>query len=304
MPVTLAQLDAVSIGDAIYLTTHPLTVRSIRRAEGFIPVIQHSRGSFPVTQRIADDIRRIVPANRRRKHHTRAEYAFVNTDGGRRVESFEHETNDCTVRALALATGSTYAAAHAHMAAHGRKARKGAHVAVPYAAAKLGGFECAKVQTSMMPLEVRKRTFGQWLESGELPARCVVIVPKHAIAVVDGKVCDAFKVGSRRTIQSIWAFRPAPQYAAAASNAPATLTPPESGAVVSSDAPDSPFRKHAPYCSFEFMYKISGIEGIPGGENFDISAQATDARGRATGPDRRRIHLCNHDGRRHSQRNG
>lgn len=51
---------------------------------------------------------------------------LVITDGGRN-EIGGFETNDCTVRALSLATGSGYKAAHAFLAANGRRKGRGCY---------------------------------------------------------------------------------------------------------------------------------------------------------------------------------
>jgi hypothetical protein len=49
----------------------------------------------------------------------------LNSDGGKTAEGFAYETNDCTVRALANATGLSYKNAHKYCALAGRKQGQG-----------------------------------------------------------------------------------------------------------------------------------------------------------------------------------
>lgn len=49
---------------------------------------------------------------------------FIQTDGGKKAAGFK-EKNDCTVRALALATGTSYAEAHVALADDDRRTGKG-----------------------------------------------------------------------------------------------------------------------------------------------------------------------------------
>jgi hypothetical protein len=56
---------------------------------------------------------------------TPARFGNEYTDGGRRNEGFTHETNDCTVRAVAIACNVPYTQAHVELARRGRKDGKG-----------------------------------------------------------------------------------------------------------------------------------------------------------------------------------
>lgn len=60
------------------------------------------------------------------------------------------ETNDCTVKGVALVTGVSYADAHAALAKHGRQNRKGCYMGVQRAALRDLGFV-------MMQVDVRSR---------------------------------------------------------------------------------------------------------------------------------------------------
>lgn len=55
------------------------------------------------------------------------------------------ETNDCTVKALAIATGNTYEVAHGALALRGRSFRKGIHMHHVFKALNDLGFEREKV---------------------------------------------------------------------------------------------------------------------------------------------------------------
>lgn len=61
------------------------------------------------------------------KRITQTTAALILTDGGRKNEGIPWESSDCTVRALATATGRPYSEAYAFMAANGRKKGKGAY---------------------------------------------------------------------------------------------------------------------------------------------------------------------------------
>lgn len=58
-----------------------------------------------------------------------------------RGQSSEQEKNDCTVRALANATGMPYAEAHALLSKHGRRFRRGAYFEQSHAAYTEAGLQ-------------------------------------------------------------------------------------------------------------------------------------------------------------------
>jgi hypothetical protein len=53
---------------------------------------------------------------------------FTETDSGRISSGYTHEHNDCTVRALAEATGASYAQAHSFWTKLGRTPRSGSYM--------------------------------------------------------------------------------------------------------------------------------------------------------------------------------
>ena len=111
-----------------------------------------------------------------------------------RVWSSNHERNDCTVRATAIAFNTTYAVAHARMAELGRKPRKGARYV--FAAPRLGLVERRDLYASTW------KTLAPKLASG----RFVVRVAHHVFAVVDGVPSEYVKPLKR--IKSVYEVPP------------------------------------------------------------------------------------------------
>ena len=105
---------------------------------------------------------------------------LICTDGGRAAASIQ-DRNDCTVRALAIASGIPYAAAHALLKAHGRKQGKGVLTAVVIDAFKdhLGDY----VRTS--PFMSERPTVASFLRD-QPKGTFVVAVRGHVFAVIDG----------------------------------------------------------------------------------------------------------------------
>jgi len=205
MPVTIAQLKAVKLGDAIYRTSRMLEVVRVERTQIAARDSGGTTWYFQIYEKWSRDrIRRIVPAERRRKGTSRSNYEFARLrTGDREASGFAHEGNDCTVWALAKATSVDYAVAHAHMQAHGRNDEQGSsweQCRTAYPAARLGGF------AGRTPIEIPNRTLARWFKSGELPARCIVLVRRHAFAVVSGQVQDSFQVGSARRVRAVFGF--------------------------------------------------------------------------------------------------
>lgn len=143
--VTLEQLAALQLGDAVYISANQPNVRggrwffkSYQHTQGFEPTITLRHPSYSglhtliVTYSLLHDIERIVPVAKQRKFARRGRnYQFLLAYA--KPMGFEHETNDCTVRALACCTGIPYSEAHAHCKAKGRKDGRGmfAHALYP-----------------------------------------------------------------------------------------------------------------------------------------------------------------------------
>jgi hypothetical protein len=116
------------------------------------------------------------------------------------AEGFSKEDNDCAVRALANAFGTSYTYAHDAMAAAGRKEGKGTSLAIIHdlVTQEHGGKRGAKIERvgkGVGQRQVSIATFCKFHPHG----RFYCIVRGHAFAVVDGVVHDAFvnKAGRR-----------------------------------------------------------------------------------------------------------
>lgn len=106
------------------------------------------------------------------------------------------EHNDCTVRALANATGLSYHDAYTLAADAGRKPGRGIHSKVLIARAKLRGLRFRK-------LRFGQRTVARFIR--EYPrGRFYVHVYAHAFAIVNGDVSD--RTGDMRRITGAWEF--------------------------------------------------------------------------------------------------
>lgn len=127
------------------------------------------------------------------------------------------ETNDCTVRALAAATGESYEDAHAALAKHGRPYRKG-----PKA---LGNRLNGRITITCPALEKAARDLGydfRIMEPSEYSAKTMVtaardrklakghyicMVRGHVAAVVNGEVID-WTDGRRHQIKEVYQITP------------------------------------------------------------------------------------------------
>jgi hypothetical protein len=151
------------------------------------------------------DFERIVPKHRVQPRRMRRNFAFAETDGGRKAEGFDWETNDCTVRALSVLTQCSYTDAHSHMKFYGRRDKRGANFCIAVQGWIRGMERIKDVTRKHFPEIGHFPTVGQALKSGRLPARCVLSVHKHVIAVVNNVVQDSFKVGAKAKICAVYA---------------------------------------------------------------------------------------------------
>lgn len=109
------------------------------------------------------------------------------------------EDNDCTVRALSNATGSTYEYAHAHLKRFGRENKVGMKIVPLYNAYKAAGLDLHGVYgTTRTALVLADNTEDSAAKPGitlakllpTLKGSYIVIVTGHAFAVKDGKITD------------------------------------------------------------------------------------------------------------------
>ena len=132
------------------------------------------------------------------------------------IRTVSRETNDCTVRALAVAANIPYDQAHALMAKHGRKFRQGTMHKTQLKAYTEAGGELRAIFGSDKGARYRA------LQSPDVPVtdgitlktllekipmgRFVVIVKGHAFAVVNRKVADSGMLKAGTRINAVYRF--------------------------------------------------------------------------------------------------
>jgi hypothetical protein len=117
------------------------------------------------------------------------------------ASSKQHENNDCTVKALAIATGLDYSVVHAAFTKAGRKNRKGCNRRITKIAAAALGFDMEPTVFSAKTAITVERD--RRLQSG----RYVIGMTRHLAAMVDGKLHDWSK-GRRKRINNVWTLTP------------------------------------------------------------------------------------------------
>jgi hypothetical protein len=125
-------------------------------------------------------------------------YPFINDDGGRSKSRRTKQTNDCTVRALAIALNIPYDCAYDTLAGEGRKCEKGFHLQKwlnKQAWAEKIAFQAIAGQPRMNPAHF----CGEYVNG-----RYICRVAKHVFAVVDGTVHDMFENRPNRCIYTAW----------------------------------------------------------------------------------------------------
>jgi hypothetical protein len=131
-------------------------------------------------------------------------------------ESSERERNDCTVRALANATGMAYSEAHSLLSKHGRKFKCGAFFMVYHRAYLEAGLALQGIYGSTRRARIASSranvTAGAGITIGRMlprlqQGRYVVLITGHALAVVDGRIIDA---GGQRSGSHVFAVYKVP----------------------------------------------------------------------------------------------
>lgn len=107
-----------------------------------------------------------------------------------------NETNDCAVKAVAIACNVAYSTAHAALKKHGRKDRHGTFHYTTFTAIKDLGFVATKIVTRN---SYTMRTVNKLCPTG----RCLVFVHRHVAAMVDGKVQD-WTAGRCHRVESVY----------------------------------------------------------------------------------------------------
>jgi hypothetical protein len=126
------------------------------------------------------------------------------------------ETNDCTVKAICVVTGATYADVHARMAAKGRQRRKGAFQWDTHAVIRELGFTCTRVKKEEMEAKYDIKKTGGYIYK-QLTTHHLAVYPeawkdghayiihtsRHVSGAVDGTLHD-WAIGRAKRIQSIY----------------------------------------------------------------------------------------------------
>lgn len=128
-----------------------------------------------------------------------------------------NETNDCTVRALAAASGASYREAHAALAKHGRPHRKGPKAAwaqnngrrfIDCPALRKAALELGCSWKVLEPTDYSAKTMTTAPRDRRLAnGRFICMVSGHVAAVVDGEVID-WTDGRRHRIKEVYQVVP------------------------------------------------------------------------------------------------
>jgi hypothetical protein len=118
------------------------------------------------------------------------------TDSGRKVDGFDSERLDCTVRAIASCFGISYTDAHARLAALGRQSRH--TFSLRDHADALG---LTQITFNLLPCTFA--TVSKKLQQG----RYIVSTAHHVFAVVDGFTFDVVAPSPRLRVKMIWQWQ-------------------------------------------------------------------------------------------------
>lgn len=129
-------------------------------------------------------------------------FPFVETDGGRKASTRSRQTNDCTVRAITVATGLSYDEVYDILADLGRKCSKGWGIPKQFDIRgyrlQWQAFQAVKGERRMNPVRFCR----------EYPkGRYIGRTAKHVFAVIDGTVYDLYKERDDRCIYGCWSVK-------------------------------------------------------------------------------------------------
>lgn len=123
------------------------------------------------------------------------------------------ETNDCTVRALANASGMVYEDAHVLLKKYGRKNRCGAKFTTMHQAYTEAGFILNSVHgtntQSRYVARIAQRKAEAGITLGKILSKLafgeyIVNVNGHALAVVNGKIIDTFDNSAAKRVVAVF----------------------------------------------------------------------------------------------------
>ena len=126
---------------------------------------------------------------------------------------YEHEHNDCSVRALANCTGMSYKNSHGIHKSSGRKNRKGTNwisLSSAYAKAQM---ELKSICGKSYLSALAHRTTGVSISAGTTvktflknnpKGKYILIIKCHALTVIDGGIIDGALVNANSRIAVVW----------------------------------------------------------------------------------------------------
>lgn len=124
----------------------------------------------------------------------------INYTSCAKVSDAYNETNDCTVKAVAIACDIPYIKAHAVLKEIGRKPGRGLYAHQYHEAIKKLGYTIKTIQTDAKTIS----TLPSHLDSSK---SYIANVRGHALAVVKGKVED-WSAGRKHRIRNVWEIIP------------------------------------------------------------------------------------------------
>lgn len=127
-------------------------------------------------------------------------YPLEITDAGRQYSDWILERNDCTVRALAIATNETYDAVHEELRRAGRRTHRGFELT-----------EYLARRRTFLGHSLKRTTFRRHATITEViealgQGSYVVDLDDHVLAVVDGTARDLIRVPQTERVLGVWRF--------------------------------------------------------------------------------------------------
>lgn len=127
---------------------------------------------------------------------------LILNDGGKSDAGFKRETNDCTVRALAVACDVPYSEAYTFMAQNGRRKNKGSYF--QQVIWRNNGEILGRTLVDDRTIKPAKGTKTAFLRNPQLRRGTWLVHMTHHVAVMkDGQLIDSFD-SSRKVIDGAW----------------------------------------------------------------------------------------------------
>lgn len=136
---------------------------------------------------------------------------WMHDDGGRAAAGYTGSTNDCVVRAIAIATERPYQDIYRLVNEHAQRERRTKHKGISHARTGVYKDTIRRVMESLGWCFTPTMSIGSGctvhLRDGELPmGRLVVSCSKHSVAVIDGVIHDTHDPsrGGARCVYGYW----------------------------------------------------------------------------------------------------